>query len=111
MNITHENYGHVTVLSLKGEFTADDVENFQRVTGELAAKDVRDFVVDLEKVPFVDSAALETLLDVRDVVSEKLGMLKLAAADENVGKILELTRLDHQFETFPDIIEAVKSFR
>lgn len=111
MNIAHENYGHVTVLSLKGEFTADDVENFQRVAKERMAADVRDFVIDLEKVPFVDSAALEVLLDLRDQSQDKLGMVKLAAADENVTKILELTRLDQQFERFGDLIEAVKSFR
>lgn len=111
MNISYEHYGHVTVMALKGEFTADDVENFTKVADELAQKDVRDFVVDLENVPFVDSAALETMLELRDRVSEKLGMVKLAGGDENVTKILELTRLNHQFETHTDIIEAVKSFR
>ena len=68
-------------------------------------------MVDLEKVPFVDSAAMETLLALRNAVQEKLGLVKLAAPDENVRKILQLTRLDQQFETFSDIIEAVKSFR
>lgn len=111
MNITHENYGHVTVLSLKGEFTADDVENFQRVALDRLANDVRDFVLDLEKVPFVDSAALEAALDLRDQAADKMGAVKLAGADENVAKILEITRLDQQFERFGDLIEAVKSFR
>jgi len=111
MTITHEKYGHVTVLSLKGEFTADDAENFRRVTGELAKQDVRDMVVDLEKTPFVDSAAMEAMLALRDGLQEQLGTLKLAGADENVRKILQMTRLDQQFETFNDMIEAVKSFR
>jgi len=111
MNITHEQYGHVTVLSLKGEFTADDVDNFGRVVKERLENDARDFVVDLEKVPFVDSAALEVLLNLRDRAHEKLGMVKLAAADENVAKILQMTRLDQQFEAFGDMIETVKSFR
>jgi HptB-dependent secretion and biofilm anti anti-sigma factor len=111
MNISHENYGHVTVLSLKGEFTSDDTENFDRAVKERLAGDARDFVVDLEKVPFVDSAALEALLNLRDQSQERLGMAKLAGADENVAKILEMTRLDQQFERFPDMIEAVKSFR
>jgi anti-anti-sigma factor len=111
MNITHENYGHVTVLSLKGEFTADDVDGFQKNVAELMDHDARDFVVDMEKVPFIDSAALESLLDLRDKSSDALGMVKLAATDESVAKILEMTRLDQQFERFPDMIEAVKSFR
>ncbi|MDD4888514.1 MAG: STAS domain-containing protein [Phycisphaerae bacterium] len=111
MTISHENYGHVTVLSLKGEFTADDAENFQRVVKDRLANDVHDFVIDLEKVPFVDSAALEAMLDLRDQSQEKVGAVKLAAADENVTKILEMTRLDQQFERFGDLIEAVKSFR
>ncbi|MCG3179289.1 MAG: hypothetical protein BIFFINMI_01623 [Phycisphaerae bacterium] len=111
MNISHENYGHVTVLSLRGEFTNDDVENFQRVANDQISHDVRDLVIDLEKVPFVDSAALEAMLALRDQAAEQMGMVKLAGADENVARILSLTRLDHQFETHGDMIEAVKSFR
>lgn len=111
MNITHENYGHVTVLSLKGEFTADDVENFNRVVNDRVEDDVRDFVLDLEKTPFIDSAALEAVLDLRDKVQDKLGIIKLSTIDENIAKILEITRLDQQFERFGDLIEAVKSFR
>jgi anti-anti-sigma factor len=109
VNITHENYGHVTVLSLKG--TADDTENFQRVVNDRIENDVHDFVIDLERVPFIDSAAMEAILDLRDRVQDKLGMVKLASADENVVKILEIVRLDQQFERFGDLIEAVKSFR
>ncbi len=111
MNITHENYGHVTVLSLKGEFTADDTENFNRVVNDRIANDAHDFVIDLERVPFIDSAAMEAILDLRDRVQDKLGAVKLASVDENVVKILEIVRLDEQFERFGDLIEAVKSFR
>ncbi len=111
MNVTHENYGNVCVISLKGEFTADDVETFSRAVKERLARDARDFVIDLEKSPFVDSAALERLLDLRDEVREKLGMVKLAGPDANVSKVLEMTRLDQQFETYGELIEAVKSFR
>ena len=111
MNVTHENYGHVTVLSLRGEFTADDVENFSRAVKDRQEHDARDFVIDLEKTPFVDSAALERLLDLRAEAQERLGAVKLAGPDENVTKILQMTRLDQQFETFDELIEAVKSFR
>ena len=111
MNITPENYGQVTVLSLRGEFTVDDVENFQRVVKERLGGDVREFVIDLEKVPFIDSAAMEALLELHDQAAERAGAVRLAACDENVSKILEMTRLNQQFETFPDLIEAVKSFR
>ena len=111
MQLSHENYGNVTALSLKGDFTADDTENFTRLVDDRLVHDVHDFVVDLEKAPFVDSAGLEALLDLRDKAQERLGMVKLAAADENVLKILQMTRLDKQFETHGDLIEAVKSFR
>ncbi|MCD6377275.1 MAG: STAS domain-containing protein [Planctomycetes bacterium] len=70
---------------------------------------VRGLVLDLKAVPFIDSAGLEYLLDLRDRISERLGEIKLVNVDENVSKILEITRLDGAFEQFDNITEAVRS--
>ena len=70
---------------------------------------VRDIVLNLEAVGFVDSAALEYLLDLQEQLAERLGQVKLVGLDGNVTKIFEVTRLDNAFERFEDVSEAVKS--
>jgi len=110
MNVTTESYGHAVILNLKGEFTEDSISSVrQAVVHQLESDDVVDIVFNLESVPFVDSAALEYLLDVQDSLADRFGRVKIACPDENVGLILEFNRLDSTFEVFKETHEAVKS--
>jgi len=70
---------------------------------------VRGLVLDIKAVPFIDSAGLEYLLDLRDRISAESGTLKLVNIDENVSKILEITQLDIAFERFDDLSQAIKT--
>lgn len=110
MNISVESYGHAVVLNLKGELTEDALGAFQQaIDHQLEGREVVDVVLNLEQVPFVDSAAMERLLDLQDRLAERLGQVRLLKCDPNVWKILEMTRLDTVFETFEDASEAVKA--
>ena len=66
MNIAAESYGRAVILNLKGDFVEDTlVAVRQTVDHQLADKEVVDIVLNMEAVPFVDSACLEYLLDLQ----------------------------------------------
>ncbi|MCD6365821.1 MAG: STAS domain-containing protein [Planctomycetes bacterium] len=110
MNITAESYGRTVLLNLPGELTEDSIAAFlQAVDHQLLAEEVVDIVLNMENVPFVDSAALECLLDLNDRLAEKLGQVKLAAVSETVWTILEVTRMDSTFEIYTSVPEAVRA--
>ncbi len=110
MNITAESYGHAVILNLKGDLTEDSLGAIQQaVDHQLASKEVIDLVLNLENVPFMDSACLEYLMSLQDRLAERLGQVRLVKCDDNVRKILEITRLDSTFEIFNDPTEAVKA--
>lgn len=110
MNITAETHGHAVILNLEGELNEDSLSAFDSAVHHyFAEREAVDLVLNLAKVPFVDSAALERMLDLRDGLQESLGELKLARPDENVRKILELTRLDCTFGVYDDVPEAVNA--
>jgi anti-anti-sigma factor len=110
MSITVESYGHSVLLNIKGELTEDTMAAFnQDVDRQLQDKDVIDLVLNMEHVPFLDSNAMEYLLDLQDRLAERMGQVKLLRCDENVRKILEITRLESSFEVFTDVHEAVKT--
>jgi stage II sporulation protein AA (anti-sigma F factor antagonist) len=112
MNITAEGYGHAVILNIKGEIISDTLDAFrQAVDHQLEGKEVVDLLFNLEAVPFVDSDALEYMLDLQDRLAERLGQVKLIRPDENVQKILEITRLEPAFEVFADANEAVKAIQ
>ena len=111
MNIRCEDYDHVSVLGLTGEFVADSVDLFRKSVETRLERKVRFFVVDLDKTTFIDSKGLETLLWVQEQCDEKLGQVRLCNPDETCRKILQITRLDARFDIFSDVTEAVKTMR
>ena len=70
-----------------------------------------DFVIDFEKVDFMDSEGLETLLWIKRKCEDRFGQIKLVKLDENCRKILEITRLEHRFECHAELAAALKTMR
>lgn len=111
MKISHEEFDQTSVISLKGEFVADQAETFRRMVNERLSDRTRDIVLELSQAEFIDSKGLESVLWVQEQCGEKLGQVRLAAAHENVRKILELTRLAPLLECHESVESAVKSLR
>lgn len=111
MKLSCENYDQLTVMTLAGDLTCDHVEAFTRAAKERIEKDGRDFVLDVERMEFIDSRGLETLLWLQETVGENLGQVRLAGVQDNVRKILEMTRLAARFDAHPDVDTAIRSLR
>jgi len=111
MRIRHEDHDRTSIITLTGEFTADQSDQFRRMVMERTQSGVRDLVFVLEEVPLVDSAALDALLWAQEHVAEALGQVRLVRPDENVVTILRLTRLTQQFDCHDDVTDAVRSLR
>ena len=112
MPVKCDEYNQICVVSIEGDFTGEEIAPARKSFEEyLEKKQIVDFVVDLEKAPFIDSEGLELLLSTKKKCEDLFGQLKLAAADENVRKILEITRLEHRFECHPDLPSALKNMR
>jgi len=111
MKLKVDNYDHVSVLGVRGEVTADDTDQLRKVAIERMEKKVRDFVVDLSQAEFIDSRGLETLLWLQEEAVAQLGQVRLAACQETVARILQITRLAGRFEFHDTVEAAVRSLR
>ena len=110
MKINEQRQGAVTVLTPEGPVTEPDVPALKQKLMETLAGSLGRFVVDLSAVPFVDSAALEALLDVTEEMGKSGQVLRLCAANKTVREVLELTDVATQFDHFEDANTAVRSF-
>ncbi len=99
----------MSVLSIRGEITADDVDSLRKVVIERMEKKICDIVLDLRETEFIDSKGLETLLWMQEETVAQLGQVRLAACQETIQKILEITRLAGRFVCCRDVEEAIKS--
>ncbi|MBA2430654.1 MAG: STAS domain-containing protein [Chthoniobacterales bacterium] len=64
-------------------------------------------VVDLSRVPYVDSSGLAVLILAMQSLEHQGGRFMLAGAQEGVRIILESAKLDQYFKLFPDVAAAL----
>ncbi len=109
MRIKRQDYKDVTVVELQGELDSDFTELLENNITEIVSAKRVGIVLDMSNVGFIDGQGLEKLLWARDYCNENTCQLRLAGLDENCAKILEVTRLDREFERYAEVAEAVKS--
>jgi anti-sigma B factor antagonist len=110
MKVKTQDYNDVSVAELQGDLDNDAVGLFQKTITDMIARGKVGVVLDMSGVGFVDSQGLEQLLWARDYCNENTCEFRLAGLDENCAKILEITRLENEFEHYAELSEAVKSF-
>lgn len=64
-------------------------------------------VVDLSRVPYVDSSGIAVLIGAMQSLEHEGGRFMLAGAQETVRTIFESARLDQYFHLFPSVDEAL----
>lgn len=111
MKISSQQFDRVAVLTLSGEFTADDADQFRRVLADKTRAPVRHVVLDCEHLEFIDSKGLEAWLALQETLGVAGGQLRLVRPDETVRTILGLTRLDKALEHHESLESAVRSLR
>ncbi len=112
MPVKCDEYNQTCVFTITGDLVGDDVKTLSKYAEKtFEERRVVDFIVDMEKSSFVDSEGLETLVWLRRTCESHHGQIRLAALDENVKKILEITRLSHRFEVHPDVTAALRTIR
>lgn len=110
MKVERQKVGTVDVIRPVGPLIDQDVEPFARALQDrLQASNPR-VVVAMNDVPYMDSVALEKLLDATDELSDRAMNLKLAGVTPACREILELTGLAAKFSLFADVQDAVRSF-
>lgn len=108
ISVTRDGEPEVTVIQLIGEA---DVSTAARMREELV-RALADgtgpaYVVDLSRVPFLDSTALGVLVGRLKAVRAGGGDLLLVTGDQRVLRNFEITGLDKVFRIYPTVGEAV----
>jgi anti-anti-sigma factor len=111
VKISTQEFGPIAVVTLSGEYTADDVDAFNRVATERAKPSTMHVVIDCEHLEFIDSAGLQSFLRLQEKLGTRGGQLRLAKTDDTVQTILRLTRLELAFDRHDSIERAVRSLR
>ena len=102
--------GAVDVIRGREPLNSETIESVRSLIKQCLATGQPRVVLDLQHVPLIDSAGLETLLDSRDECVRRAGTMHLATPNRLCRDILRVTGLDTQFVIFDDVLSAVGSF-
>jgi anti-anti-sigma factor len=110
MQIDSELNGGVKVLRPHGPLVSDESDGFASRVREARNASRGRYVIDMTDLHFVDSAGLEALLELSDEANAAAMSVKLAATNETVREVFDLTGMTDHFELFTDVHSAVRSF-
>lgn len=100
--------GDSLVLQVAGDIDLERSIAFQQALLELMdSQDPRRIVVNLSKVPYMDSSGVASLVKLLSRVRKSGRTLRLAGLTDRVRSIFEITRLDSVFEIYPTEREAL----
>ncbi len=110
VNFSRQN--DIGVIKVGKALTAATVDTFREQLSrwQEAESDVKNYVIDLEQVDFMDSAGLGTLIAVLKRITERGGDMKIAALQKKPRMVFEITRAYKVFEIYENVDDAVKAF-
>jgi anti-sigma B factor antagonist len=111
MTIRDRAVGDVTIIDLEGRVTLEDgADAFRETAQQLIRQGRLKLVLNLQKVPYIDSTTLGEIIRAYTTSTRKGGSLKLLNVTPHVHELLVITRLLSVFDLFDAEGEAVRSF-
>jgi len=111
MEIAERKVSDVTILDLSGKMTLGEGDEMLKTTiNNLLAAGVKKLVLNLENVPYIDSAGLGEVVRTHTTVSRQGGSLKLLNLTKRIEDLLSITKLLTVFDTYDSEADAIKSF-
>ncbi len=92
-----EQSGAITVISVTGHLIVANRQELKHVVLERLRTGDREFLVDFAETGYIDSSGLGVLVSLSKKVREQGGELRLAALNEDLRTLFQLTKLDTLF--------------
>src|SRR6476469_4025043 len=110
MQIEERVSGGVTILDLKGKMTLGEGDELlkDKINSRIH-QGQKKLLLNLEGVPYIDSAGLGEHVRTYTTVSRQGGNLKLVNLTKSITDLLSITKLLTVFETFDSEADALKS--
>ncbi len=105
-----ESQGAVDLIAPAVALNHENAEQLYAAFAEKSFAGQPMIVFDMSNVPLIDSAGLETLLDIQQKLRESAGSIKLAGLSQLCEDVFRITGLAERFETFAETKAAIGSF-
>lgn len=109
IDIDCRNEQDVIIIELTGMLDIYNSGNIEKLVDAYIARDFTKFVIDLEKVTYLDSSTISALIHCFQKLNDLNGKLILSNLSGQPREIFEMAKLLDIFQSFPDSSSAIKS--
>lgn len=109
IEVSINDVGKATVLSISGDVDLYSSPDVRKELISLTDKKVKNILVDLNEVSYMDSSGVATLVEGLQQIGKYKGKLVLFGLHSVVKEVFELSRLDKVFEIYPDRETALEN--
>ena len=96
LNVHSKNFGTVVVLCLQGQIVTGETEILRDAVQSVS--EVSTVILDLARVTTIDAGGLGVMLRLREKAESKGIRFGLMNVTKQIGRVLEITRLDSVFQ-------------
>ncbi|HPA64360.1 MAG TPA: STAS domain-containing protein [Spirochaetota bacterium] len=110
MEINRRESADIVVLDISGEIDLYNAPEIKDTINQLIEDQKYNVIINLEKVSYIDSSGIGSLISSLSSLKKYQGGLKIINVYASVRKVFELTKLTSFFEIFDSESDAVSSF-
>lgn len=110
MKIEKEKKDGVQIVSIEDSVDASQADVLTKELESIISDTNNKLVLDLAKVPYISSAGLRSMLAALKLARTGGGDVRIAAANKDVTKIMEIAGMTSLVKTFSTVEDAIKSF-
>lgn len=107
LQVTIDIKGNVVVVGPTGDVDLNCSREFQSHLKKVMEQKPARVIVDLSRVPYMDSSGVATLVEAMQIARKGGTRLVLCSMQDKVRSIFEIARLDRVFTIVPDMTAAV----
>ncbi len=107
MEIKLKKYSTTYILEVVGDMDLYSSFELKNVVTKMLAKDIKNYVVDLAKVDYIDSSGIGVLIHIYSNIKKMNRILKISNVHGSVEKVIKLTKLSQYFPIVGSVKEAL----
>ncbi len=107
MKVARRQHEEVVIFDLDGDFDSRSAGRAKEEIRSAIIEGDTNVIINLQNVPYIDSAGLGTLVSALKTARERGGNVWLAGLTAQVKMVVELTRLHFVFDIFDDVESAL----
>ncbi|MDA3937730.1 MAG: STAS domain-containing protein [Spirochaetia bacterium] len=107
MEIKLKKYSSTYIIEVAGDMDLYSSFELKDVVTKMLAKDIKNYVIDLAKVDYIDSSGIGVLIHIYSNIKKLNRILKISNVHGSVEKVIKLTKLSQYFPIVGSVKDAL----